>query len=75
MPENTSIQVEDGTKVIAISAFSQYSNKDKLVEITMPDSVISIGSCAFSKCANLRNVEMSKNVKYMGSEVFADCTS
>ncbi len=47
MPGNTSAVLKDGTKGIACSAFSNCSS---LTSITIPSSVTSIGSSAFSYC-------------------------
>jgi hypothetical protein len=55
MPENTRIQIADGTTAIAADAFVNQSN---LVGVTMPDSVAYIGQSAFSCCHNLSSVVM-----------------
>ena len=76
MPENTTIELKEGTKGIASGAFSEgYSDSEghNLVNIIIPNSVINIGSFAFSNCCNLTNVIMSKNIKYIGENAFSDC--
>ncbi|MCD8026575.1 MAG: leucine-rich repeat domain-containing protein, partial [Clostridiales bacterium] len=50
MPENTSIEIEEGITSIVDAAFENYEN---LVSITIPDSVTSIGDFAFYNCSNL----------------------
>ena len=47
MPANTSIEIKEGTISISPAAFSGCSN---LTNITIPNSVTSIGACAFQDC-------------------------
>jgi len=63
MPANTRITLLAGTKGIADWAFgSDYSTS--LIEITIPDSVTSIGAGAFSGCTNLTIYLDSGNANY-----------
>lgn len=52
MPEGTSITIEEGTKCIAGNAFNHCTN---LIDISIPDSVINIGSYAFYDTAWYNN--------------------
>ena len=53
MPENTSVTIKDGTKVVAPMAFRDCSN---LIEVTIPESVENVGDAAFYNCTNLKKV-------------------
>ena len=64
------VELREGTRVIAAEAFY---GCDKLYEITMPDSVISIGSSAFSMCQILRYVTLSDNLQIVGEKAFYAC--
>ena len=46
-----------------------------LESITMPDSVMEIGSRAFKDCWNLRYVSLPKNIQCLGYEAFSDCSN
>jgi hypothetical protein len=66
------VEIREGTKVIAASAFFGCS---KLRKVIMPDSVVSIGSDAFSQCQNLESVTMSDNLKIIGDRAFSSCAN
>ncbi|MBQ3074568.1 MAG: leucine-rich repeat protein, partial [Clostridia bacterium] len=59
----------DGYKVVAIGS-NAFQNKS-LRSVTIPDSVTSIGNCAFESCINLREVTLSKNLTKLGYRAFA----
>lgn len=67
----TEYSIKNGTKVIADCAFSSDSG---LKNITIPDSVISIGNEAFQECG-LTNVTISESVINIGEHAFWDCSS
>ena len=78
MPEGTSIAIKDGTKSIAGYAFSDGAYGDAcsgLINITIPESVTSIGECAFCKCTNLTNITIPESVTSIGNSAFKDCSS
>ena len=59
MPENTSLILEEGTKCIAGAAFQECHG---LASITIPSSVVNIGTAAFERCSNLKTIYVwSKN--------------
>jgi len=54
---------------------SAFSGCGQLLEIILPDSVISIGQQAFYDCWNLTNMTIPKNVTSIGNLAFLSCTS
>lgn len=69
--EQEEVVVPDGVWKIG----SAFRNNEKLTKVTIPDSVIEIGDCAFEDCINLKEVAMSDNVRRIGDESFSDCDS
>lgn len=67
MPSNTSITLEAGTKGIVGEAFQSCV---ELKEITIPDSVTSIGAGAFRWCRSLKEINLPESVTYIGSSAF-----
>ena len=72
MPENSSIELNDGTVVIGVAAFSGCSG---LTTITIPNSVITIGASAFRNCSALASVEIPNSVTTIGYSAFRNCSS
>ena len=71
MPANTKIEIRDGTKGIAATAFE---NSSSLTSITIPNSVVMIGERAFWNCSNLTSVTIGNSVTSIGSTAFRDCS-
>ncbi|MCL1930952.1 MAG: leucine-rich repeat domain-containing protein [Treponema sp.] len=67
MPANTSINIKDGTKVIASSAFWDLGS---LTSVTIPNSVTSIGDMAFSG-TGLTSVTIPNSVTSIGMFAFS----
>lgn len=65
-----SFKVEDGTKFILSDAFNGI---DTLEEITLPTSLLSIGSESFLKCTALTEISIPKSVTYIGKAAFSGC--
>ena len=55
MPENTYLEIIDGTISISSGAFKNFSN---LVEVFIPESVCNIGEWSFYGCTNLTKVKV-----------------
>lgn len=72
MPENTSIDIKEGTCSIAEYAF-QFC--DNIVSITIPNSVKRIGKGAFSWCKSLTSITLPNSVSNIGSFAFSGCSA
>ncbi len=68
----TSCVIHSETKIIAAGAFRNCSS---LIEITIPDSVISIENGAFNGCASLTSAIIGKGVTSIGTMAFYGCAS
>ncbi len=64
--------IKDGTKTIAYSAFR---NCTSLKNITIPNSVVSIGSHVFYKCTSLEKITIPDSVISIDYRAFGYCTS
>ena len=70
MPSGTSIDVQEGTKGIAESAFNRCGG---LTAVNIPNSVAIIGEQAFANCVNLPTVKIPSSVTFIGNHTFAYC--
>ena len=61
--------------VNASSTASGFCAAPNLRSITIPDSVTSIGACAFQSCTNLTSVTIPANMTGIGSYAFENCSS
>lgn len=68
IPSNISIAYENFTVTeIAPGAFANNSN---LVEVILPESLISINSNSFANCRRLSHIKFPPNLKYVGEMAF-----
>lgn len=52
-----------------------FANCTNLVEINLPESLVSLGSYAFQNCTNLSNITLPQNITILREGVFAGCKS
>ena len=71
LPLNTSISIKEGTTTIADDCFSEQGG---LRKVTLPQSLIWIGSRSFEKCSALIHIQLNENLEHIGSSAFEDCT-
>ena len=64
--------IAKGTRVIANSAFSSCGS---LANISIPDSVTSIGELAFGYCRSLTSISIPNSVTSIGEDAFGGCSS
>lgn len=64
------VTIRDNTRVIARNAFSWCEN---IVQVEIPNSVVSIGEMAFSDCHNLVSIEIPNSVTSIGENAFNNC--
>ena len=66
----TELVVPDGVFSVG-NAFAYYK---QLISVTMPDSVVNIGSGAFADCSSLNSITFSENLVSIGGSAFSGCT-
>ncbi len=71
-PYIKSVTLREDTRGICGHAFSDCSS---LTSITIPDSVISIGSAAFYNCRSLTSITIPDSVTSIGGSAFYNCSS
>ena len=72
MPENTHIDVKEGTTMICYAAFRF---RTSLTSISIPNSVTSIGVEAFYECSSLTSITIPNSVTSIGDHAFRSCSS
>lgn len=74
-------EIREGTKIICRSAFTRFTENpfdeahSSLQQITIPNSVVSIGRYAFLNCSSLQQVTMSDSISNIDDCAFCNCLS
>ena len=68
---NGTISINDGTTSIAGGAFQYY----RMISVTIPNSVTSIGDECFRSCPNMTSVNIPNGVTEIGRYTFSGCNS
>lgn len=63
---------ENGLQIVKDGA---WRSCERLVEISLPNSVKELGSRAFCACSQLRNIKLPASLVKLGEAAFADCRS
>ena len=61
--------------ITQIYKYMFYNRSSSLTNVTIPNSVTSIGSSAFQNCSSLTNVTIPDSVTSIGYEAFRNCSS
>ena len=69
MPDNTHIEIREGTTSISGRAFYNCNN---LTSVNIPNSVTTVGSSAFAYCKNLSIVNIPNSVSNIGRYAFKE---
>jgi len=68
----TSVKISDGVEIIDDSAFS---GCHALLKVTLPKSLVSIGSGAFFSCGSIDEILLPKHLGKLGSGAFKACVA
>ena len=71
MPDNCSLVIKDGTLFLGKNLLN---GKNKLVSISLPESLTNIESGAFSGCTGLTSISIPENLTKCGEDAFSGCT-
>lgn len=63
------VEIRPGTKHIGRGAFSSC----QIESVAIPDTVVTIGDCAFRGCSNLSKLIIPDNVQVVGNSAFSEC--
>lgn len=76
-PENSVLQVKDGTKTIAdyLAKMADESFRLGLSRLVLPNGLLHIGEASFENCRVLKSVNIPESVTEIGSYAFAGCES
>lgn len=73
--EKVAIPEKVGDAVVTAIRDEAFMGKNKMTEVTIPDTVTSIGDDAFNGCAKLENVSIPAAVTSIGDRAFQGCAA
>ena len=73
----TSVKIPETWNEMPVTAIDEcgFHDCEELVELTIPDSVKTIGASAFNGCVALEEIALPNSVKTMGDSAFYGCTA
>ena len=72
MPDDTEIDIVDGTRLIADNAFQLCKG---LKAVMLPNSMVNIGRYAFAGCEKLSSINLPNSIESIGRDAFNQCRS
>ena len=72
------VTIEEGVTLIPVGMFGGEAGRPgctKLTNITIPESVTSVGEHAFSECTGLQKIDLHDGITNIGSNAFLNCIS
>ena len=72
MPDDTEINIVDGTRLIADNAFQLCKG---LKAVMLPNSMVNIGRYAFAGCEKLSSINLPNSIESIGRDAFNQCRS
>lgn len=69
----TAVEFEENSTLVSIGD-STFANTD-LVEVTLPEGIVTIGEQVFFNCTSLEKVTFSEGLVSLGNSTFAKCTA
>ena len=69
--DNFTFSVPEGVERIEAKAFYNLKN---LSDVSLPSTLVYIGTCAFAHCEKLRTLALPQNLRELGGQVFSGCS-
>lgn len=70
-----SITIPDGVTTIDAGVFYNTSANEMITDVTMPNSVTTMGTAVFQGCTQLQSVSLSSNLTSIPANTFRECAS
>lgn len=73
--ESPNVVVPKVLENLPVKVVSGFCFNNSIKNVTLPESIVVIGDCAFENCEALETINIPKNVSDIGENAFFDCTS